>query len=266
MIFGIYGATRADELTRVDVADVTQQQNVFVINILHTKTNVTRTFTVENEFAEYIIKYRNLRPSKLSTTRFFINYQKGKCTNQPIGKNKFLGTPKVIATYLNLKDPYLYTGHSFRRTSATLLADAGADLLTLKRHGGWRSDSAAQGYVQDSVNNKRKIGDLIAGQVKKRRTSTITSKSGADSAVTTSYEQADLMESNIDTTNRGNATDSMCTQSVVHIVHNESTQLVATVTGNSVQSTDIGIQPPIIPDEYKQMHFNNCSVNIHFHK
>ncbi|XP_026331776.1 hemicentin-1-like [Hyposmocoma kahamanoa] len=65
--------------------------------------------------------------------------------------------PKEIAKFLNLPDPDLYTGHSFRRTSATLLADSGADLLTLKRHGGWRSSTVAESYVEDSVRNKSNI-------------------------------------------------------------------------------------------------------------
>ena len=79
-----------------------------------------------------------------------------------------------------MPNPKEYTGHSFRRTSATLLADAGADLLTLKRHGGWRSSTAAEGYVQDSITSKRKIGELIAGQVElSKRTSTVTSSTNS---------------------------------------------------------------------------------------
>jgi hypothetical protein len=51
---------------------------------------------------------------------------------QPMGINKIGGTP----SYLKLQEPQLYSGHCFRRTSATLLADSGANLTTLKRHGG----------------------------------------------------------------------------------------------------------------------------------
>jgi hypothetical protein len=46
-----------------------------------------------------------------------------------------------------------YTGHSLRRTSATLLVDEGGDLTTLKRHGGWRSSFVAEGYIEESINN-----------------------------------------------------------------------------------------------------------------
>ena len=48
-----------------------------------------------------------------------------------------------------------------RRTSATLLVDTGADITTLKRHGGWRSSTVAEGYIEDSLANKRNIGRKI---------------------------------------------------------------------------------------------------------
>lgn len=67
---------------------------------------------------------------------FFLNYKNGKCTKQVTGKNKIGNMPKEIANYLNLPDPQAYTGHSFRRTSATLLANSGFDITTLKLHGG----------------------------------------------------------------------------------------------------------------------------------
>ena len=72
---------------------------------------------------------------------------------------------RIIATFLNLDNPKLYTEHSFRWTSATLLADSGANITTLKRHGGWKSDSVAEGYIEESVGNKAKIGNLISTSI-----------------------------------------------------------------------------------------------------
>lgn len=76
-----------------------------------------------------------------------------------------MGICRDIAQYLNLPDANLYTGHAFRRTSATLLADSGADITTLKRHGGWRSSNVAEGYIENSVDNKLKIGKQIAKSI-----------------------------------------------------------------------------------------------------
>ncbi|XP_011695514.1 PREDICTED: fatty acid synthase-like [Wasmannia auropunctata] len=58
-----------------------------------------------------------------------------------MGKNLIAKIPQRVAEYLELPNPKTYTGHAFRRTSATLLVDAGADMLTLKRHGVWKSNS-----------------------------------------------------------------------------------------------------------------------------
>ena len=101
-----------------------------------------------------------LRPQHTQTSRFFLNFKNGRCTQQVIGKNKICLTPQKIARYLNLEDPESYTGHSFRRTSATLLADFGADMKSIKPHSGWKS-GFVEGYIGDSIKNKRKKSDEI---------------------------------------------------------------------------------------------------------
>ena len=55
-------------------------------------------------------------------------------TCQPIGEGTIKETARKIATTLNLPDPHLYTSHSFRRTTATLAAEAnvGADCMTVR--------------------------------------------------------------------------------------------------------------------------------------
>src|SRR5699024_2266857 len=54
-------------------------------------------------------------------------------------------------------------GHSMRRSSATLLANAGGDILTLKRHGRWRSSTVVEGYIEDSESSKIDIAKRIQG-------------------------------------------------------------------------------------------------------
>lgn len=134
--------------------DVETDTHLQAINLPNTKTNKERKFVISGEFLKIVKAYQDLRPSVVSTQRFFLNYQNGKCTRQVIGKNKFSNMPKEIATYLNLPNPEQYTGHCFRRTSATLLADSGANITTLKRHGGWSSDQVAEGYIENSIQNK----------------------------------------------------------------------------------------------------------------
>lgn len=70
--------------------------------------------------------------------------------NSPVGYNTIAKYPEKIAEFLNLENPKEFTGHAFRRSSATALAGSGAPMLLLKNAGGWRSDTIAQGYVDSS--------------------------------------------------------------------------------------------------------------------
>ncbi|KAJ8968455.1 hypothetical protein NQ317_016290 [Molorchus minor] len=69
--------------------------------------------------------------------------------------------PNVVASYLKLPDVACYTGHCLRRSSATLLADAGVDITTIKRHAGWKSTTVTEGYVENSIENKTKIANQV---------------------------------------------------------------------------------------------------------
>lgn len=80
---------------------------------------------------------------------------------QPIGINAFRAMPQKIGQFLNLSDHHCYTGHCLRRTSATFLADAGVDIQILKRHGGWLSNATAEGYVENSVQNRMRTSAQV---------------------------------------------------------------------------------------------------------
>ena len=58
--------------------------------------------------------------------------------------------PKIIVQFLKLPNAEKYTGYAFRRTSSNLLAEKGADMAAIQRHGGWKSAQLGQGYVDES--------------------------------------------------------------------------------------------------------------------
>lgn len=163
MIFGIAGALRREELYNMRTEDIEECDGLIIIKIPVTKTHIQRSFVVINEpdekvhYMDIYHKYVNLRPRNAKSSHFFLNYRNGKCTNQVIGKGTIGAWPRKIAEYLKLSNPAGYTGHSFRRSSATLLVNKGEDLLGLKRHGGWKSSCVAEGYIEDSVENKIKF-------------------------------------------------------------------------------------------------------------
>ncbi|XP_066582333.1 uncharacterized protein [Prorops nasuta] len=151
---GIMGACRREELYNLLINDVEVFDNTILVNIPTNKTNKPRAFTLIGTISNLCKKYINLRPNGMENKKFFLKYTKGRCSKQVVGINTFGKMSKDIAIFLKLKDPQLYTGHTFRRSSATLLVDAGGDLLALKRHGGWKSNSTAEGYIDNSIQNK----------------------------------------------------------------------------------------------------------------
>jgi integrase len=165
---GVSGASRCCELTNLKISDVEDRGAYLIVSISDTKTCVSRKFTILEEgfsinTVEKCRKYMSLRPKKLSIERFFLRYAKQKCTSQPVGINTLSKVPSIVASFLNQANAEAYTGHCMRRTSTTLLANGGANLTTIKRHGGWRSSAIAETYIEDSVSNKLDISRKIQG-------------------------------------------------------------------------------------------------------
>lgn len=138
------------------LADLDVRDDIILINIPHTKTHISRKFViVEPSWIEVVKKYLGKRPTP-DMERLFIGFRFGKPTRQNMGHNTISMASTKIAEYLKLPNPKLYTGHSLRRTSATILVDNGGDILSLKRHGGWRSSSVAERYIEKSLTEKKK--------------------------------------------------------------------------------------------------------------
>lgn len=164
LIMGISGAMRRDELTKMTIEDIKDCNDVLIVTVPDTKTDINRTFTITNpDYIRLYRKYAALRPKHVTSRRLFLRYELGKCHAQVVGVHTIGKMPCLIAKHLKLPDSEQYTGHCFRRSSATLLADSGASTSVLKRHGGWRSTAVAESYVEESIENKNKIANSISG-------------------------------------------------------------------------------------------------------
>lgn len=140
MIFGIMGGCSSQALHDLRVENVQDTSQIIIVNVIETRQPRTqRTFIITGNYYNICKQYMNLRPKNCSSQNFFLNYQHGKCTTQNIGKNKFGNMGRQIATYLQLPDVNLYTGHCFRRMSGSVLVDGGGDNTILNRHGRWKS-------------------------------------------------------------------------------------------------------------------------------
>lgn len=168
--------------------DIEDKETMLVIKIPNSKTNVERTFVVigENNISLYR-KYLSLRQANTPHRRLFVYYKNGRCTTQPVGIHSFGNIACKIAEFLKLPHPKEYTGHCLRRSSATLLAEGGGSITNLKRHGGWKSTSVAEGYVENSLKNKLYIASQIENgrneiNISKTSTSTDTSNTSFNTA------------------------------------------------------------------------------------
>lgn len=167
-MIGIAGGCRREELYSMALNDIQDTGTQLIVTIPQTKTNVKRVFTIINEieginFLEIYRRYLALRPKNFQDDCLFVGYRNGRCIQQRVGIHTVGAMPKKIAEYLKLENPEKYTGHCFRRTSATLLANAGVDSSVLKRHGGWKSSAVAEKYVEDAIEGKTKIARMIQG-------------------------------------------------------------------------------------------------------
>ena len=166
IIFGLAGACRCEELTKLTIDDIDDKGNVIIVTIKDSKNHSARSFVITKEvnnesFLNLYRKYASLRPQQTPHRRFFLNYKHGKCSTQCVGINTIGKMPSNIAAYIGLKNPELYTGHSFRRSSATLLANSGEEITNIKRLGGWKSTSVAEGYLEESITQKKDMSNKI---------------------------------------------------------------------------------------------------------
>ncbi|XP_031328141.1 uncharacterized protein LOC116159324 isoform X2 [Photinus pyralis] len=166
LVMGVFGGLRRDEMVKMCIDDITDKGSVVIVNVPETKTGTSKGFTIVEEeeinALKLVRQYLALRPKHTKERRFFLTYRKGCCTVQPVGKNTIGSVPNIIAKYLKLDNPHQFTGHCLRRTSATLLVEAGASFETLKMHGKWKSNTVAQSYVEDSLISKNRISCIIA--------------------------------------------------------------------------------------------------------
>lgn len=70
------------------------------VSINKNKNDYPRSFVIGLLYYNKVKEYILLRPPEEFTDRFVVQYSKGKCTRQVIGRNEISETPQIIATYL----------------------------------------------------------------------------------------------------------------------------------------------------------------------
>lgn len=167
-IVGIFGGCRMSEICDLTFDDVSQLDDEnYSIRIKKSKTDpagighsfmITKRDDVNHCPYSILQDYFNKFDDK--SGRIWRKFkQNGTPSNNPIGINTLSKYPKEIANYLSLDGDF--SGHSFRRSSATILADNGCSTLQLKRHGRWKSSTVAEGYIDTSKKCKTDISNMF---------------------------------------------------------------------------------------------------------
>lgn len=73
-----------------------------------------------------------MKENEINALLFFRKLK--KCFLQPVGKIFFGKVRCKVAKYFSYHNPEKYIGHCLRRISETIVVNASADMLTLKRH------------------------------------------------------------------------------------------------------------------------------------
>lgn len=171
LILGLHGCLRRAEIRQLRFEHLTYtedgEQAAVIVKVFRRKQSGPKklsTFAVVGKVAvDILVSYiacfaepdrtgalfRKLLPPAQDSPR-------PRGSKQVLGINSLGAIPYQLALRLGLAPEVAkkYTSHSFRRTGATLLAEAGCTVLQLKEAGGWSSSTVAEHYVAESKHTK----------------------------------------------------------------------------------------------------------------
>ena len=130
-----FGAMRNKEVHALKFEDFTETSDGIQCTFVRSKIKRTSIFTIPwgawqdvcpvQLFKSYVQAVKI--PSGFLFKRYLPNSL--QFSQQNCGENTLKATAKYVAEFLGKTDPHTYTGHGFRRSAATALADAGKFVL-----------------------------------------------------------------------------------------------------------------------------------------
>jgi integrase len=126
---------------------------------------------------------QDLGSDKGSGELFKTVLKSGKFSKCPMGYNYLGKIPKDVAEVLELDNPKSFTGHSFRRSSATHAADEGASSVEMRRYYNWKDDTIANKYIEETLSGNRHMAQIMTTRKSTDQTNS-SAKSSAPESVT----------------------------------------------------------------------------------
>lgn len=166
LIFGFLGAMRKTDIYDLKYSDVEDKGDKIKVSFAEAKNKRKRTFFLVNDSSgkidilSLVREYMKIRsPSKLLP--FFLQIRNGKVWGQRVGKTTFSDNCKIVAKFLDLPEHEKFTSHCVRRSAASAMAENGVSFMEIKNYVGWKSDRAAQGYIEQSAASKVNVAQAI---------------------------------------------------------------------------------------------------------
>ncbi len=171
------GGMRCDELHRLCIQDLQECPEGIKVNFTHSKqwaeakentilvpfNKSDPSICLASKVKVYLDALGPLADDK--TGKLFKGTMKGKrFVKNPMGHNLLHNIGKDVARILSLDNPDTYTGHCWRRSSATQIAGQGASTLDMKRQFGWKQDTTAMKYIDATNYQCMKMASLSTGQ------------------------------------------------------------------------------------------------------
>lgn len=158
----LYGGLRCADLVSIQNEDITVNDTTGVwvrygVSKISGSFHKTNTFVIPKPHDAYVTNYLNATNRH---GRVFKNYNKG-FTSQPMGVRTLGLVPAAVAKFLGVNGNY--TGHCFRRSCATILAENGATSTQLKTLMNWKGDNTALNYIDNTQSSRVQMSSLISG-------------------------------------------------------------------------------------------------------
>ena len=164
------GFLRFSELIELKTSDVTFREDAMVIKISHSKNDQLRrgdeVIIARSDRATcpvaYLESYLRRTGTSLQEQRFVF---RPICNSKKGERLRDTGNISYSCLWEHFKkkvstlgyDPTEFGLHSLRAGGATAAANAGVPDRLFKRHGRWKSESAKDGYVDDSVERRLSV-------------------------------------------------------------------------------------------------------------
>lgn len=175
IVIGFCGGLRCADLIKLDTSDfefndTTGMWITYRVSKLRGES-ITNKFIVPLEYCQYLERYdHRLDECGAAEGRAFKTYRvrknsntddNGYYTKQPMGIHQLSKFTVKVAEYLQLPNPSTYTGHSLRRSTANVMAEAGASTSLMKKHFNWKSESTSLKYVDNTTSGKVSIANMM---------------------------------------------------------------------------------------------------------